>query len=153
MLRGVQQTDSEGVVRFETVFPGHYTNRANHIHVMVHPKTAAAADNGTLLDLSFSLVGQVFFDQDLVHEVEALPEYAANKQALMLNKNDGLIKQELAAGYSPFVDYVRLGQRVEDGLLAWFTFGIDTSAKNSAVPAVYLHEKGGTPNPDFKPAV
>lgn len=27
-LRGVQQADEEGVVRFETLFPGHYTGRA-----------------------------------------------------------------------------------------------------------------------------
>lgn len=141
MLRGVQQTDSEGVVTFDTIFPGHYSVRANHIHLMVHTKAAASAKNGTLLDLSASYVGQVFFDQDLVHEVEALPAYAANKQILTLNENDGLVKKELEAGSNPFMDYVRLGHDIEGGLLAWYTFGVDMSTRIHATPAAYLHHE------------
>ncbi|KAL5583931.1 hypothetical protein FOVSG1_015282 [Fusarium oxysporum f. sp. vasinfectum] len=145
MLRGVQQTDSEGVVTFDTIFPGHYSVRANHIHLMVHTKAGKAAKNGTLLDLSASYVGQVFFDQDLVHEVEALPAYAANKQVLTLNENDGLIKKELEAGSNPFMDYVRLGHDIEDSLLAWYTFGVDMSARIQATPAGYLLSEDASP--------
>ncbi|KAK8093221.1 GPI anchored dioxygenase [Apiospora kogelbergensis] len=32
--RGVQITDADGVVQFDTVFPGHYAGRANHIHIL-----------------------------------------------------------------------------------------------------------------------
>lgn len=141
MLRGVQQTDAEGVVTFDTIFPGHYSVRANHIHLMVHTKAAASAKNGTLLDLSASYVGQVFFDQDLVHEVEALPAYAANKQILTPNENDGLVKKELESGSNPFMDFVRLGHDIEDGLLAWYTFGVDMSTRIHATPAAYLHHE------------
>jgi protocatechuate 3,4-dioxygenase beta subunit len=35
-MRGVQRADSRGVARFDTVYPGWYTGRAAHIHVMVH---------------------------------------------------------------------------------------------------------------------
>jgi protocatechuate 3,4-dioxygenase beta subunit len=35
-MRGVQRADSRGVARFDTVYPGWYTGRAVHIHVMVH---------------------------------------------------------------------------------------------------------------------
>ncbi|KAK8095210.1 uncharacterized protein PG998_014434 [Apiospora kogelbergensis] len=31
---GVQITDADGVVQFDTVFPGHYAGRANHIHIL-----------------------------------------------------------------------------------------------------------------------
>jgi protocatechuate 3,4-dioxygenase beta subunit len=31
-LRGLQKTDDEGVAQFQTIFPGHYTGRATHIH-------------------------------------------------------------------------------------------------------------------------
>lgn len=31
-LRGVQKTGTDGVVQFQTIFPGHYVSRANHIH-------------------------------------------------------------------------------------------------------------------------
>lgn len=34
-LRGVQPSGHDGVVRFESIFPGHYTGRAIHIHGMV----------------------------------------------------------------------------------------------------------------------
>lgn len=30
-LRGIQQTDDDGVVQFSTIFPGHYTGRTTHI--------------------------------------------------------------------------------------------------------------------------
>jgi protocatechuate 3,4-dioxygenase beta subunit len=32
MLRGFQQTDENGVVAFNTMMPGHYPIRANHVH-------------------------------------------------------------------------------------------------------------------------
>ncbi|RHZ55591.1 hypothetical protein CDV55_104592 [Aspergillus turcosus] len=35
-LRGLQKTDDEGVAQFQTIFPGHYTGRATHIHVLTH---------------------------------------------------------------------------------------------------------------------
>jgi protocatechuate 3,4-dioxygenase beta subunit len=31
-LRGVQWTDSEGMAAFDTVVPGHYSGRTNHVH-------------------------------------------------------------------------------------------------------------------------
>lgn len=149
MLRGVQETDYLGVVAFHTIFPGHYSVRANHIHVMIHPVATKPEKNGTLLDLSYSSVGQVFFDQALVLEIEALPMYAANKQPLNLNKDDGLIQQEVGNGSDPFVDYVRLGEGIEDGLLAWYVFGINTSARADAKPASFFYADGGLSDPSF----
>ncbi|POS74002.1 hypothetical protein DHEL01_v207600 [Diaporthe helianthi] len=149
MLRGVQETDYLGIVTFHTIFPGHYSVRANHIHVMIHPVATKAEKNGTLLDLSYSSVGQVFFDQALVLEIEALPIYAANKQPLTLNQDDGLIQQELGNGSDPFVDYVRLGEVIEDGLLAWYVFGINTSARAHAEPASVFHPDGGVSTSKF----
>jgi protocatechuate 3,4-dioxygenase beta subunit len=35
-LRGVQRTDSKGVARFRTIYPGWYQGRTVHIHTMVH---------------------------------------------------------------------------------------------------------------------
>lgn len=31
-LRGVQITDKNGVVQFDTIVPGHYAGRVNHVH-------------------------------------------------------------------------------------------------------------------------
>lgn len=36
-LRGVQQTDEDGMVEFDTIVPGWYSGRTAHIHVKVRP--------------------------------------------------------------------------------------------------------------------
>ena len=35
-LRGIQQTDLNGVVQFDTIFPGHYSGRAIHTLLLTH---------------------------------------------------------------------------------------------------------------------
>lgn len=46
-LRGIQLTDSDGVVSFETIFPGHYSGRAVHTHLLAH-QNAQVMPNGTI---------------------------------------------------------------------------------------------------------
>ena len=41
-LRGVQETDANGIVTFITIFPACYTGRWPHIHFEVYPSLAAA---------------------------------------------------------------------------------------------------------------
>jgi len=79
-LRGIQKTNEDGVAQFESIFPGHYTGRATHIHVMVHTN-ATRYCNGTLgNEVSASHVGQAFFDQALISEVELQAPYNTNQQ-------------------------------------------------------------------------
>jgi len=42
-LRGVQEADSQGVVTFQTVFPGCYDGRMPHVHFEVYPLLARAS--------------------------------------------------------------------------------------------------------------
>ena len=42
-LRGTQNTDADGMVEFRTIYPGWYTGRTVHIHVMAHPTTTDAS--------------------------------------------------------------------------------------------------------------
>lgn len=50
-LRGVQETDFNGVVQYETIFPGHYDGRATHIHILAHNSNdTMIRTNGTLLE-------------------------------------------------------------------------------------------------------
>lgn len=112
--------------------------------MLVH-LNATARDNGTLLDTTASHVGQVFFDQELIYEVEATSVYAANTQQLTLNEDDGILAEE-AATSDPFVEYVLLGDTVEDGLLGWLAFGIDPTLSKSFNAAATLYETGGVQN-------
>lgn len=146
-LRGVQKTDDDGVTAFSTIFPGHYTGRATHVHVMVHAG-ASALPNGTLYSTTATHVGQMFFDQDLISKVEETSPYSANEQELTTNAEDNIMEEEAATGADPIMSYVMLGDSVEDGLLAWLAFGVDMSNVSNITAATTNYESGGVANPD-----
>ena len=113
------------VATFETIVPGHYSGVTNHVHVVTHSESqpVAPSDDGKNY-LQATHNGRLFFDQDLINTVEATPPYNGNQQQLTLNKDDWVLNEE-AAVTDPYVRYVWLGQRPEDGLVAWITVGID----------------------------
>jgi len=59
-LRGWQPTSVQGTVDFDTNFPGHYFERASHIHVVVR----------TGKDKRAFSVGQIYVDQRIRDAVE-----------------------------------------------------------------------------------
>ena len=86
-LRGVQETDSSGTVRFTTIFPACYSGRWPHIHFEVYPSLAKATNSANKIatsqialleqtskeayatagyDQSVSNLGQVSLDRDNV---------------------------------------------------------------------------------------
>ncbi|CAG7939243.1 unnamed protein product [Penicillium olsonii] len=148
-LRGIQESDSNGVVHFQTTFPGHYTSRATHIHVLTHPSNETEVlANGTISGLytsSSSYVGQIFFDQDLITAVEKVSPYATNTQELTTNAEDSILSEE-ADTIDPFMEYVYLGDDVSDGIFAWISLGIDPTQDSSVTPAAYYTEQGGVEN-------
>ncbi|MDN7180502.1 intradiol ring-cleavage dioxygenase [Caballeronia sp. SEWSISQ10-4 2] len=62
-LRGVQRSDAHGNVVFQTIFPGFYPGRTNHIHFKV--RVAGSAGDGSLKGEHVSHVGQIFFPEKL----------------------------------------------------------------------------------------
>lgn len=145
-LRGLQLSDEDGAVQFDTLYPGHYEGRTQHIHVMVHPN-ATARENNTILDTTASHVGQIYFDQELSDQVETYEPYASNPQAITTNYDDMLIDSSLATG-DAMVNYVLLGEEVGDGLLAWISFGVNTTYAKSVSDAATYYEGGGVANSD-----
>lgn len=92
-----------------------------------------------------SHIGQMFLDQDLFDQVEALYPYTENNQAQMLNADD-FILPTAAHGSDPMMEWVYLGDHVSDGILAWLAFGVNqSSSKNVSASALYL-ETGGQEN-------
>lgn len=142
--RGAQQTDSDGVVQFDTIFPGHYTGRANHIHVMATAE-AELLPNATFMGGTARHIGQLYFDQSLIAAVEQLSPYSTNTQPLTTNAEDSIAPDEATAEYDPFLSYVMLGDSLLDGLLMWITVGLNTSADYSAsvAAAAHYYEGGG----------
>lgn len=144
-LRGIQKADNDGVVVFDSLFPGHYTGRATHIHIMAH-LNATVADNNTLASQgSIAHVGQIFFDQDLIAEVEAVEPYSSNTQDLTTNADDR-IAQQAAMDVDPFASYVLLGHSISDGILAWTTIAVNLTANSSVQAAGHVYADGGVAN-------
>jgi protocatechuate 3,4-dioxygenase beta subunit len=66
--RGVQMTDSTGIARFATIYPGWYTGRITHIHFRVY------------LGNSLEATSQLAFPQDITTAVYNTSSYAAKGQ-------------------------------------------------------------------------
>lgn len=72
-LRGYQIANANGVVKFETIFPGWYTPRTCHIHLKVH--TGGQKEDGTYEGGKVNYTGQLFFPDDIAEEIFTLEPY------------------------------------------------------------------------------
>ncbi|KAH9194908.1 hypothetical protein AeNC1_003130, partial [Aphanomyces euteiches] len=142
--RGLAPTDKDGIVQFTTKFPGYYTGRAVHIHILGN-HGGEVASNNTYIGSTSSNVGQLFFDQDLITQVVATGTYATSKQQLTLNANDGIFREEAATGFDPVMEYVFVGEEIDDGIFAWISVGIKASESKYVSPAVLWTAGGGVP--------
>lgn len=145
-LRGLQQTDEDGIAQFRSVFPGHYNGRATHVHVIGHVN-ATLLSNGTITGGSISHIGQLFYDQDLITEVEATYPYNTSKFEITLNSADRVLIAETEDSNSdPIFNYVFLGDDVTDGIFSWITIGVDPTATYEGSYAALLTADGGVAN-------
>lgn len=68
-LRGIQVTDHDGVASFETIFPGHYDDRATHTHLLAH-MNVTVYENQTIANGNVTHIGQLFWNEVLRSAVE-----------------------------------------------------------------------------------
>ncbi|KAL4939221.1 hypothetical protein BDV06DRAFT_199333 [Aspergillus oleicola] len=153
-LRGIQESDKDGIVTFQTIFPGHYDGRAIHTHLLTHIGSKVNKNNGTLAIGTGSVahIGQLFWNEVLRTAVEETTPYNQNTQAITSNADDMWSIEQASDEFDPFPEYVYLGNGVEDGLFAWIQIGINASADytdNSYYSiAGYYAEGGGYQNAD-----
>ncbi|PCG88289.1 Intradiol ring-cleavage dioxygenase, core [Penicillium occitanis (nom. inval.)] len=148
-LRGAQITDNIGAVQFTTLFPGHYYPRTTHIHVDVHlnPETFP---NGTVRGDTSAHVGQLYFDQDLIAAVEGQYPYTTNTNQFTYNKDDWIVAMDAARGWQadPFFEYIKLGNDIQDGVLAWISMGVNMSYTRVVSSPATLYADGGVQKPN-----
>ncbi len=110
-FRGVQTTDADGRVEFDTCFPGWYSGRAIHIHF-----TIKVAGNE-------SVTSQLYFEDSLNDDIIGTqPLYNTRGQRDTLNTADMVVAQEQLA------DFILQTQKMQDGaLLAWKTLIVRSS--------------------------
>jgi protocatechuate 3,4-dioxygenase beta subunit len=81
-LRGYQNTDAHGNVRFLTVYPGWYSGRTVHMHFKVRLYTGATKT------LEFN--SQLYFDDTLTSSIYTLSPYNTRSSRNTFNSNDGI---------------------------------------------------------------
>ncbi|KAI5467561.1 Intradiol ring-cleavage dioxygenase [Mariannaea sp. PMI_226] len=124
--RGIQKTSEDGVVFFTSIFPGHYTGRAPHVHVMTHIKPEIRKD-GTIISNTATHIGQLFLDQRLILDIEALSPYRKNKNKLTYNVEDYYFRQAFETS-NPIMPWMKLGwPGHEHAILGWMPVGINMS--------------------------
>ncbi|PSR82890.1 Intradiol ring-cleavage dioxygenase [Coniella lustricola] len=147
-LRGIQLTDHEGVVSYETIFPGHYEGRATHTHLLAHTNVTLLP-NGTisLFNKPVSHIGQLFYPETLRSAVEATYPYNTNTVDVTTNDGDMWSIVQADDTYDPFPQFLYLGDDITDGLFAWIQIGINASADYQTdeyyAVAGYLAADGG----------
>jgi hypothetical protein len=100
-------------------------------------------ENGTYSGGQILHVGQFFFDQDLLTEVDATDLYSQNTWEITLNEDDTWLAVASADDFGSFVEYALLGDTVEDGIFAWISVAMNMSASQSVSPAGYWTASGG----------
>ncbi|KAJ4374829.1 hypothetical protein N0V83_001907 [Neocucurbitaria cava] len=126
-LRGIQETDDDGVVAFETIFPGHYDGRAIHTHLLTK-SNVTVRENQTTQDGAVTHIGQLFWPEELRSAVEATSPYSENTQSIISNDDDMWSIVQAADDYDPFPQFVYVGEDIEDGLFAWIQIGVNATA-------------------------
>ncbi|KAJ5535394.1 hypothetical protein N7527_001648 [Penicillium freii] len=94
--------------------------------------------------IGHSHIGLLFFDQDLITQVENTYPYNTNTVSITENADDHVVIVETEDSNSdPFFEYALLGETVEDGLFAWITLGVNASASYEPSNAATLTSSGG----------
>ncbi|ORY85362.1 hypothetical protein BCR35DRAFT_290079 [Leucosporidium creatinivorum] len=129
-LRGVWQSDADGLAIMYSVVPGWYSGRAQHFHVKLYTE-GGIAENGTFVaggDAHHT--GQFFFDNTTLEAVAATSTYSANSIAWgdhVTNEADQWYPYQEATGYNADMDITWVGSSIEDGLIGEITIGVNLS--------------------------
>jgi protocatechuate 3,4-dioxygenase beta subunit len=111
-LRGIQKTDANGNVRFETIFPGWYRGRTPHIHMKVFV-------SGNEVH-----TGQVFFRPATTRKVYAQGAYRSRGQQDTSNTGDMIYRD---AGARALLTLTRKGKLIGSGYNGRLTVGVNPS--------------------------
>ncbi len=113
------------------------------MHIVAH-LNASVLPNNTLTGGEVAHIGQLFWDQDLITQVEATYPYNTNNITITTNAEDRVFGLETADTTSdPVINYVMLGDDLSDGLFAWITIAVNVSATYDTSYSFALTSAGG----------
>lgn len=76
-LRGVQESDADGLLSFTTIFPGCYPGRWPHMHFAVYPSVADALESANIV-----MTSQLALPAEACSQAYAAAGYGASRAAL-----------------------------------------------------------------------
>lgn len=83
-LRGYQVTDSAGVTKFSTIYPGWYPGRTVHIHFKIRTDPSSKT--------RYEFTSQLYFDDSITDQVYTLPPYSSRGRRMMRNEDDFIFR-------------------------------------------------------------
>jgi hypothetical protein len=104
--------------------------------------------NNTISGGKTAHVGQLYLDQDLLDQVLTTSPYSLNSMQRTANAQDGLLAVSAANGADPIVEYVLLGNDVQQGIFAWINFGVDSKSTVQMHAASICTSEGCKANPN-----
>jgi protocatechuate 3,4-dioxygenase beta subunit len=108
-LRGYQLSDSSGVVKFSTIYPGWYGGRATHIHIEVYVNNVMKKTT------------QIAFSETINNTVYASSLYSAHGVNPISNEADSIFGNSLTDLAN---ETVSLAGSVSDGYSGTYTIGL-----------------------------
>lgn len=123
-LRGAVLSNSSGVARITTVYPGWYRGRCIHIHLKVHTDVTLTSD-GSFTGGQELHTGQLFFDETVTTRVGALSPYSANTVPRTTLAQDSIYDEGGAA--SGLLTLTALGSSPTAGYTGSLTVGVESS--------------------------
>ena len=126
-LRGTQISDANGLVQFQTIYPGWYEGRTLHIHMKVH--CGATFDNGNFVGSHVSHTGQLFLPKAVTAAVAKQAPYSNYKGECMTLAEDMIYQNQHGAAGMMTVAVNKQG----GGYAAHITLGINPEATPAQV--------------------
>ncbi|MFJ9739361.1 intradiol ring-cleavage dioxygenase [Streptomyces sp. NPDC101166] len=127
-LRGYQIANANGVVKFETIFPGWYTPRTCHIHLKVH--TGGQKEDGTYEGGKVNHTGQLFFADDIAEQVFTLEPYSKHSGSYTRLADDMVYDGGGASSGLLTLEPVKKADPSR-GYKGFLTLGVDPDAENT----------------------
>ncbi len=128
--RGLQLTNADGVVEFQTIYPGWYRGRTVHIHRMVHTDGAPMAATDTDEGGQVRHTDQLFFNDSLTEELfaSAEPYSRRDNSERLRNEEDNIFGDHGdEPGFLLALNPVTEGS-LEAGFVGEITVGVDPEA-------------------------
>ena len=105
-LRGIQLSDSNGQVKFTTIYPGWYTGRVTHIHLEIFVNSV------------LKLTTQLAFPDDITKTVYNSSLYSAHGQNTLTNETDSILEDSYES------ELVTITGDTTNGYAATFKVGV-----------------------------